>query len=86
MGFTPSRIGEAWSDESAHLFSGPAEVDDTFTGLRQRNLPEADRSVLSGGDALCKALVSATRRLDTNRGGAPVIGETDMASFQELVT
>ena len=73
--FMPNRIGEAWTVESAGLFSSPAEVDETCIGGRRKNMPEAKRNALSGRDGVGKSIVAGTKDRATKRIGAAMVGD-----------
>ena len=73
--FMPNRIGEAWTVESAGLFSSPVEVDETCIGGRRKNMPEAKRNALSGRGGVGKSIVAGTKDRATKRAGAAVVGD-----------
>ena len=83
--FMLNRIREAWSSETARLFSGPVEVDETYIGGRRTDMPKAKRKALSGRGAVGKSIVAGAKDRATNRVSAAVVGGTDMASLQGFV-
>ena len=83
--FMLNRIREARSDETARLFSGLVEVDETYIGGRRKTMPKAKRNALSGRDAVGKAVVAGAKDRATNRVSAAVVSGTDMASLQGFI-
>ena len=70
--FGLNRIGEAWSAESARLFSGPVEINETCIGGRRKNMPKAKRAALSGHGGVGKSIVAGTKGRATKRVSAAV--------------
>ena len=83
--FMLHRIREAWSVETARLFSGPIEVDETYIGGRRKNMPKAKRKALTGRGAVGKAIVAGAKDRATNRVSAAVVETTDKPTLQGFV-
>ncbi|MXW92056.1 MAG: IS1595 family transposase [Rhodospirillaceae bacterium] len=83
--FMLHRIREAWADEAAALFTGPAEVDETFIGGKRKNMPKAKRKQLKGRGGHGKAVVAGVKDRGTNRIVARPVEATDGPTLQGFV-
>ena len=82
--FMLHRIREAWAHELGMAYEGPAEVDETYFGGRERNKHAKDRAHLGRGP-VGKTAVVGTRDRATNRVSARVVATTDGATLQGFV-
>ncbi len=83
--FMLHRIREAWADEAAALFVGPAEVDETYIGGKRKNMPKSKRKALKGRGGVGKAVVAGVKDRETNRIVARPVPETDGPTLQGFV-
>ena len=82
--FLVHRLREAWSDRQDDLFSGPAEVDETFVGGKEANKHEKDRLHAGRGTVGKTAVVGAKDR-ETGKIKAQVVEKTDAETLQGFV-
>ena len=80
--FMLQRIREAWANDSLRGFVGPAEVDGTYIGGREKT-STATRSC--GRGAVGKTAVAGARDRKTNRVKAKVVERTDARALQAFV-
>lgn len=78
------RLRKAFEAEGG-VFAGPVEVDETYMGGKQKNMPKAKRKALEGRGAVGKAAVAGAKDRATNRVNADVVPATDGATLQGFV-
>ena len=85
--FMLHRIRQAWADETSDLFSGPAEVDESYFGGRRRNMSNAKRKELTdtGRGPVGKVAVAGVKDRATKRVRAKVVETTDSDTLQGFV-
>lgn len=84
--FMLHRIRQAWADETSDLFSGPAEVDESYFGGRRRNMSNAKRKDLDGGRGpFGKVAVAGVKDRATKQVRAKVVETTDAKTLQGFV-
>ncbi|MCY4587081.1 MAG: IS1595 family transposase [Bryobacterales bacterium] len=83
--FMLHRIRQAWSDETSDLFSGPAEVDESYFGGRRRNMSNTKRKGLTGRGPVDKVAVAGVKDRATNQVRAKVVETTDAQTLQGFV-
>ena len=83
--FMLHRIRQAWAEDDDDQFDGPVEVDESYFGGRQANMPKAKRKALtSGGTAHMTAVIGMKDR-DSNEVRAEVVPDTKKPSLQGFV-
>ena len=83
--FMLHRIRQAWAIDDDDRFDGPVEVDESYFGGRQANMPKAKRKTLAGdGTAHMTAVVGAKDR-DNNEVRAEVVTDTTKPTLQSFV-
>ncbi len=83
--FMLHRIRQAWSDETSDLFSGPAEVDESYFGGRRRNMSNTKRKGLTGRGPVDKVAVAGVKDRATKQVRAKVVETTDAQTLQGFV-
>ena len=83
--FILHRIREAWAGGQETMFSGPVEVDETYIGVKRKNMSNARRKALkdTGRGVGGKTAVIGIRDRETNAVTARVIQSTDKPTLQE---
>ena len=79
------RIRKALSSGDGNLFTGPAEVDETYVGGRRRNMSNARRKELTGRGPVGKVAVVGVKDRSTNRVSARVVPDTTGATLQRFI-
>ena len=84
--FLAQRLRAALS-EDAKLFSGPVEVDETYMGVKRKNMSNAKRKELAdtGRGPVAKTAVVGAKDRETNQVAATVIQSTDADTLQGFV-
>ena len=67
------------------LFSGPAEVDETYMGGKRKNMSNAKRKTLTGRGAVDKTAVAGVKVRETNSVSAKVVKHTDKPTLQGII-
>ena len=83
--FMLHRIRQAWTDETSDLFTGPAEVDESYFGGRRRNMSNAKRKKLDGRGPVGKVAVAGVKDRATKRVKAKVVESTDSGTLQGFI-
>lgn len=83
--FMLHRIREAWKQETAQLFIGPVEADETYFGGKRKNMPKSKRKGLEGRGATGKVAVAGIKDRTTKRIRAKVVEKTDAKTLQGFV-
>lgn len=78
------RLREAWAVESAALFDGPVEVDETYAGGEEANKRKSNRGGIGGGTGAKTAEVGARDR-KTKKVAAKVIDEATTPVLRAFV-
>jgi len=86
--FMLHRIREAWSTESASLFAGPVEVDETYIGGKRKNMSNAKRRELkdTGRGAVGKTAIVGAKDRATKKVRVEVIESTDRETLHGFVS
>ena len=83
--FMLHRIRQAWAEDDDEQFDGPVEVDESYFGGRQANMPKAKRKTLtSGGTAHMTAVIGMKDR-DSNEVRVEVVPDTKKPTLQGFV-
>ncbi len=82
--FMIHRIRKAWEEDGFMGFSGPAEVDETYMGGKERNKHES-RKLKAGRGTVGKAAVIGVKDRKTNRVSAAPVASTDAKTLQGFV-
>ena len=81
-------VREAWAFHG-DPFAGPAEVDETYVGGKQKNMSSAKRKALAkagvGRGTVGKTAVVGVKDRATNKVSAAVVGGTDAITLQSFV-
>ena len=83
--FMLHRIREAWTIDDDDQFDGPVEVDESYFGGRQANMPKAKRKTLAGGGTAHMTAVIGAKDRDSNEVRAEVITDTTKPTLQGFV-
>ena len=85
--FMLHRIREAWVQELPGGFSGPVEVDESYFGMRRRNMSNSKRKKLAntGRGPVGKTAVVGIKDRASNQVRAKVIEHTDEETLQGFV-
>ena len=80
------RIREAFIAEGPKVvFDGPAEIDGTYAGGKQKNRPKSKREKLEGRSPMGKTAVVGAKDRKTGKIVARVVKNTDAETLQGLV-
>lgn len=82
--FMLQRLRKA-ADEGAPLFSGPAEVDETYVGGLRKNMRKSKREKLEGRGPVGKAAVVGIKDRKTKRVAAKAVRNTDGETLRGFV-
>ncbi len=83
--FMLHRIRQAWAVDDDDQFDGPVEVDESYFGGRQANMPQAKRTTLAGGGTAHMTAVIGAKDRDSNEVRAEVITDTTKPTLQGFV-
>ncbi len=79
------RIRETWDDNSADLFAGPCEVDETYMGGKRKNMPKAKRAKLTGRGPVGKTAVVGAKDRETGKVVARPVEATDAETLHGFI-
>lgn len=82
--FMLHRIRQAWAEDDDQ-FDGPVEVDESYFGGRQANMPKAKRKALAGGGTAHMTAVIGIKDRETNEVRAEVVRNTTKPTLQGFV-
>lgn len=83
--FMLHRIREAWAEDDDDQFDGPVEVDESYFGGRQANMPKSKRKELAGGGTAHMTAVIGIKDRDSNEVRAEVVTDTTKPTLQAFV-
>lgn len=83
--FMLHRIRQAWAVDDDDQFDGPVEVDESYFGGRQANMPRAKRKTLAGGGTAHMTAVIGIKDRDSNEVRADVVTDTTKPTLQAFV-
>ena len=78
------RIHQAWGDDMTQIFNGPAEVDESYFGGKERN-KHADKKLRSGRGTVGKVAVAGVKDRETYKISAAVVPTTARRELQHFV-
>ncbi|MCY3929999.1 MAG: IS1595 family transposase [Acidobacteria bacterium] len=82
--FMAHRLREAYTSGGG-LFSGPVEVDETYTGGKRKNMPKSKREKLTGRGAAGKMAVAGVKDRKTKKVSAAVVQRTDRETLHGFI-
>ena len=82
--FMLHRLREAWGESGLEQFAGPLEVDDTYSGGKERN-KHAKSKLRAGRGGVGKTAVVGAKDRKTNKVKATVVENTDAPTLQGFV-
>lgn len=82
--FLAHRLRVALADKQ-EVFGGPVEVDESYFGGRQANMPRAKRRALAGGGTAHMTAVVGMKDRDSNEVRAEVVTDTTKPTLQGFV-
>ncbi len=82
--FLAHRLRVALTDKQ-EAFGGPVEVDESYFGGRQANMPKAKRKELAGGGTAHMTAVVGIKDRDSNEVRAEVVADTKKPTLQGFV-
>lgn len=83
--FMLQRLRKAADEGTGLFFRGPAEVDETFTGGKRKNMPKHKREKLTGRGTAGKTAVVGVKDRKTKQVRAQVVKSTDAETLQGFV-
>ncbi len=83
--FMLHRIRQAWAIDDDDQFDGPVEVDETYMGGRQANMPKAKRKELARGGTAHMTAVIGIKDRESNEVRAEVVADTTKPTLQGFV-
>ena len=78
------RIRQAWGNDLSGIFSGRAEVDESYFGGKEKN-KHASKKQRSGRGTVGKTVVAGVKDRETNRISAAVVPTTQRRELQRFV-
>ena len=78
------RIRETWPNLAKQKFNGPAEIDETYMGGKERN-KHGDKKLKAGRGGVGKSIVIGAKDRETNNMTASVIGNTDKKTLHGFI-
>ena len=72
-------------ESNGGMFSGPVEVDETYTGGKRGNMPKAKRAQLTGRGAVDMTAIVGAKDRATNQVAAQVVERTDKPTLHDFI-
>ena len=79
------RLREAWKAGNGGMFTGPVEVDETYTAGRKKNMSKAKRRKVHGRGPAGKPMVMGAKDRATNAVTAKAVSRKDRETMQGFV-
>ena len=80
------RIRETWKDETAAMFAGPVEADETYVGGKSKNMHASKRLNAGRGTVGKTAVAGGVKAGPTGRVRDAVVRGTDRPTIQRFLS